>query len=236
MGESVRPQRRGVRPTIGVLAALALMLAGCNGSTQEESDPFRRIDALHGTRPGALHEPDVARIARAFGIDAEVERTAEGWEAEDEVRTLYVNRTPSAWYALFWDSSMLLEPAGDRTMICAAVDAPAACRFSSSPLARSVGAEPPTERAAREVAQAILERAGIFDDRWQVRVHEPGPLPVPCAHDLATRFDCNEQIVRTRAVILETYLGHGSTALRWGLIVAPNGRILTATGRIGELR
>lgn len=67
-------------------------------------------------------------------------------------------------------------------------------------------------------------------------MHEPGPLPVPCAQDLPTRFDCNEQIVRTRAVVLETYLGHGSTALRWGLIVAPTGRVLTATGRIGELR
>lgn len=234
MGESVRPRHRRARPAIGAFAGLALVLAGCAGGTADRSDSLERINAVHGTRPGPLAAEDVARLATALGIDAEVERTPEGWEIEDAVRTLYVYRTPSAWYAQYWDSSALLEPAGDRAAICAAADAPRVCGFGSSPLVVSVGAPPPTAAAADETARGVLERAGILDDHWRVRVLEPSPLPVPCPHELATRFDCNQQLLRTRAVVLETSLAPGATDVRWGIIVGPDGVVLTATGRIAE--
>ena len=61
--------------------------------------------AMHGTRPPRLVADDIARASEAFGIDAEPERIVGGWEAEDSVRSLYLVKSPSAWYFTFEDAS-----------------------------------------------------------------------------------------------------------------------------------
>jgi hypothetical protein len=217
-----------------VLVIVSLMVLTACGGGDERSDGVHRVDTIHGTRPGPLDREDVRRLAGALGIESEVDRIARGFEAEDGVRELYVYRTPSAWYAQFWDSSLLREPPGDRAAICAGSDPPRVCGYGSPPLVVSVGAPSPSEAAAGDAARGVLERAGILDDEWRVRVLEPSRLPVPCHYDFESAYDCNEQLVETRAVVLERRLGAETTALRWGFIVGPGGRVLQATGRLGE--
>jgi hypothetical protein len=219
-----------------VLVVVALLATACGTGGSEQSDALERLGAQHGTEPGPLTEHDVQRLATALGINAEVERIPLGFEAEDGVRELYVYRTPSAWYAQYWNSSLLQEPVGDRSVICAAADAPRTCGYGSSPLLVSVGEPSPTEAASADAASTVLEQAGILDDRWRVRVLEPSRLPVPCHHDFEVALDCNEQLVRTRVVVLAKRLSEDATDVRWGFIVGPGGRVLQATGRIAELR
>jgi hypothetical protein len=189
---------------------------------------------MHGTRPPRMVADDIARASAAFGIDAEPERIVGGWEAEDAVRSLYLMKSPSAWYLTFEDASMLLEPAGDRTAICAASDAPFACTLPNVELLADTAAAPPDMGTAARSARRVLERAGLLVGRWSTFVLEPSTDVPPCRADLETRFDCSRQVVPTRAVMLTRDFGEGRTAARFGVVVGPDGEVLRVTGRVAE--
>jgi hypothetical protein len=214
----------------GAGAAGASIAAGDDPSTPAA----RRSRAVHGTRPPKIVAGDVVRAAAAFGIDAEPERIVGGWEAEDRVRSLYLLKTPSAWYLTFENASLLLQPAGDRAAICAASDAPFACTLPNIELLADTTAAPPDQGTAAKAAREVLERAGLLDGRWSTIVLDPSVDVPPCRADLETQFDCSRQAVPTRAVMLERDFGEGTTAARFGVVVGPDGDVLSVTGRVAE--
>jgi hypothetical protein len=218
--------------------ALTVVLAACGGS---EPDPTAVFDTVHGTRPTELDAADVARLARAFGISGEPERVRDGpstggWEAEDELRALYLTRTPSAWYAQVTDSSAITHPEGDRAAICAAADAPSGCASPDVRFVVDVGLDAPGADRAIAAARTILDAAGITDDRWTAITSGPSREPIPCREPAPNGLDCTRQLLPTRGVTLELELGDGRTPVRWGLVVGPNGGVLSATGRIAAAR
>lgn len=228
------------RPPLGALGAIVLMvvLTACSAS---EPDPTAVFDTVHGTRPTDLDAADVARLAEAFGIRAEPERIEAGpgtggWEAEDDLRSLYLTPTPSAWYALVTDGSAITHPEGDRTAICAASDAPSGCASPDVRFVVDVGLDAPSDEQAIAAARTILDAAGITDDRWTAIASGPSREPIPCPDTVPSALDCNRQLVRTRGVTLQLELGKGRTPVRWGLIIGPGGEVLTATGRIATAR
>jgi len=190
----------------------------------------------HGTRPMRLTEADVARIATAFGIDTPPERILGGWEAEDAVRSLYLTRTPTAWYVQFADASMLLGPRADRSTICARSEPPFGCTVPGVEFVAAMESAAPDAATASRSAEAVLTRTGLLPGRWQVVVLDPGSDPSPCRHDLDTEFDCTRQVLSTRSVMLSRQLRPRTTAARWGVIIAPDGSILSAIGRVAEPR
>ena len=99
-----------------------------------------------------------------------------------------------------------------------------------------VAAAPPTEREARDAARRVLDDAGVSDARWRVVVMDASPDVVPCGEEVRPDLDCTQQYVPTRAVMLTLELGPGTTDVRWGLVIGPDGQVLTATGRIAERR
>jgi hypothetical protein len=216
---------------VAVTGGVVVLTAG-----DERDDPTAVFATAHGTRPVPLDRVAVTRIARAFGIDAEPERIVGGWEAEDDVRTLYLTRTPSAWYGTYTDSSMLLSPLGDRALICSSVAPPPGCRLPDVEFVTDVAATPPTATEARTAARRVLDEAGVSDERWRAVVLDPTDDVVPCRDDLPSRIDCTQQYVPTRPVMLSLALGGGTTDVRWGLVIGPSGDVLTATGRIAERR
>jgi hypothetical protein len=235
------PARRG---RWGLVLGLALLAAGLVGvgvvgiwviaDDDSTTSTVSRAVAMHGTRPPRLVADDIARASEAFGIDAEPERIAGGWEAEDSVRSLYLVKSPSAWYFTYEDASLLLEPAGDRAAICAAPDPPFACTLPDVELLADTAADPPDAATAARVARRVLERAGLLVGEWSTLVLEPSVDVPPCRSDLETRFDCNRQVVPTRAVMLTRDFGQGTTAARFGIVVGPDGQVLRLTGRAAE--
>lgn len=190
----------------------------------------------HGTRPMRFTRADVVRIATAFGIDAPPERIQGGWEAEDAVRSLYLTRTPTAWYLQFDDASILLGPRADRDAICARAEPPYGCTVPGVEFVAAMESTAPDAATASRSAEAVLTRARLLPGRWQVVVLDPGSDTSPCRHDLDTEFDCTRQVLPTRSVMLSRQLRPGTTATRWGVIIAPDGSILSAIGRVAEPR
>jgi hypothetical protein len=161
------------------------------------------------TRPGPLTTAAVARLARALGLTEAPHRQGGGWEAEDDVRSLYVTRTPSAWYVLFSNSSALLVP----------------------PPVREPGADEVTA-----TARAVLGRAGLDTTRATAVVLDAFRTPVPCRPGLAAAADCNALAVSARPVTLALPIGRGAPPLRWGFIIGADDAVISASGRIAVPR
>jgi hypothetical protein len=189
---------------------------------------------VHGTLPIRLGADDVRRAAAGLRIAAEPERIAGGWEVEDRTRSLYLWRTPSAWYVHYEDASALLGPRGDRTRICGAADPPEGCAVPEVEFVADVEMAAPSARTARRVARATLTQAGFLTGRWTAVALKPGTDAVPCRHDLDTPFDCSRQVLPTRAVMLTRDFGPGTTAARFGVIVGPQDSVLMVTGRLAR--
>jgi hypothetical protein len=236
MAAPARPDRHGTVIGIGLVVILAVGIGML--SLDDSTTPRARLgsDTPHGTRPPGLAADDVARASAAFGVDAPPERIHGGWEAEDPVRSLYLLRTPSAWYVTFEDASTLLQPAGDRAAICSGGDAPFACTIPGIELVADVAADPPDPTTAARVARRTLADAGLVTGRWVTLVLDPSTDVPPCREGLSTQFDCTRQVVPTRSVMLTRDFGAGTTAARFGVVVGPRGNVLSVTGRYAERR
>jgi hypothetical protein len=208
---------------VGVALVLAAAPSGLRGGERPD------------TRPLHLDRAAVERAVAAFGIAGEPERTREGWEAEDELQTLYLARAPSAWYVQYLNSAPLLGPAGDRATICAAPDAPYGCTVPDVEFVADVGGVPPGERDAAAAARRVLRDSGLLPGEWDELVLEPSRDAVPCRTGLVTPFPCTRQVVPSRAVMLTRELGDAPAA-RWGVIVGPRGVVLSAVGRVAVER
>jgi hypothetical protein len=231
--------RRPSTPRPRAFALLVLVAAAV--ACSNDPDPTAVFDTVHGTRPVQLDKADVGRIARAFGIEGEPERiedgpTGSGWEAEDDLRALYLTRTPSAWYAQVTDGSVLTHAEGDRAQICAAADAPSGCSDPGVRFVVDVGLDAPSADEAVATARAVLDDAGLTDDRWAAITSGPSREPVPCGELPPAPLDCSRQLVPTRGVTLMLEIGKGRTPVRWGVVVGPGGQVLSATGRIAVAR
>ena len=99
-----------------------------------------------------------------------------------------------------------------------------------------VAADAPSASLARERARQTLDDAGISDERWRVVVLDPSPDVVPCGETARPGVDCTQQYVPTRPVILTRELGRGTTDVLWSLVIGPDGKVLSGTGRIAERR
>jgi hypothetical protein len=152
----------------------------------------------------SLDRDRVAQIARAFSIDADPEHDATYWEAVTPVRSLILGTSPSSWYALYADSSLLL---------------------ANAPLPG------PSRGEARAVVRGILERAGLADGTWRYRTYEEAARPVPC-RALPGAQPCNELRVPTRFVVAVRLVDGRETAHQWAMIVGPGGTVVNACGRI----
>jgi hypothetical protein len=233
------PARRGL--TLALVAAALVGAAAITGLSfaldraTDTASVRRPVVNPHGTQAMPIEQAEMTSMARAFGIETEPVRTPTGWEAIDHVRSLYLHRAPSAWYVTFTNAAPLLDPPGDRASICASPDVAPPCRFSNAPLLAAVGGPSPSVETARRVAHGILTRAGVIDDSWREAVLEASPEPVTCRVRVATPLDCSQQILPARAVTFERYLRPGTTAMRWSLVVGPDGVVLSGSGRFVDL-
>lgn len=227
------PRRQSRRVAAGVASLLVLALVP---AIPAAAVPIRGGDPPtfrgdHGTRPTRLRAPEVARIATGLGIAAQPARTESGWEAEDETRSLYLWRAPSAWYVQFEDASVLLQPSADRAVVCGSPDPPYACVDPDAQFVADTLASAPSADRALDAARDLLEGAGLVDDRWDVFVTEPTSVPTPCRPGLAAVHDCSRQRVATRSVHFERSVAPGTTRLRFGVVVGPGPTVYVATGR-----
>jgi hypothetical protein len=235
MTRPVASDRRGVVIGVALVVTMAVGAAiVALGGERPAPSPAEASAVEHGTRPPPLTERAVERAAAAFGIGTAPDRVPGGWEAEDRTRSLYLLRSPSAWYVSFEDASTLLEPPGDRVAICSRAGAPFACTRPEVPLVADAGAAAPDRATAAHVVRRTLARAGLLAGRWTGIVLDPSRDAVPCRTGLTTEFDCTRQVVATRAVMLTRDFGPGTTAARFGVVVGPRGNILTVTGRVAE--
>jgi hypothetical protein len=223
---------RGTACVLVSVAALVVLLSTPVAAGDAGTDGARPASGAFGTRPPRLDRAAVVRAANGFGIDGAPERTPDGWEAEDDVRSLYLSRSPSAWYVHFTDGSLLLGPAGDRDAICAAPDAPYGCTVPEVTFVADAGAPPPDASTTRRVALDVLERTGLLTGDWDPLVLEPSHDAVPCPDDLETTYPCTRQVVPSRAVVLTRDLGPDAVPARWTVIVSPSGTVLSAVGRV----
>src|SRR5262245_55327346 len=102
------PQRRP-DPSAGRLSVIAALAAGLLVAAALSVAVLGRSMGAD-TRP-SLDRDRVAQIARAFSIRAEPERDPTYWAASTRVRSLILGASPSSWYALYADSSLLLRTA-----------------------------------------------------------------------------------------------------------------------------
>ena len=216
---------------LAVVLAVGVAVVSLDGSRAREPSTTDRSAELHGTRPPPLTVDDVAHAAAAFGISRAPVHMAGGWKAEDRVRSLYVTRSPSAWYVGFEDSSVLLGPTGERSTICARADAPFGCTVPGVALLADTAAPPPSAATAARAARTTLTDAGLLSGSWRTKVLGPSTDVPPCRPGLETAVDCTRQVIPTRAVMLTRSFGPGTTAVRWGVVIGPRGTVLSVTGR-----
>jgi len=193
-----RPDRSAGRlSVIAAIAASALVAAALSaGVLGGSATPA-------AARPSLDHDR-VAQIARAFSIRAEPEYDETYWEATTPVRSLILGESPSSWYALYADSSLLL----------ATTPQPG-----------------PTRVEARTVARTLLHRAGVDRGSWRIRTYELADRPVPC-RALAGAQPCTELRVPSRFVVAVRLVNGQETAYQWAMNVGPGGTIINACGRI----
>ena len=174
--EPARSDRRGVVIGISLAAVLAIAVGIVSldeSTTRAPSAEQVAVDA-HGTRPPPLDSDAITRAALGFGITHAPERRATGWEAEDRVRSLYLTESPSAWYVLYENSSVLLGPVADRQQVCSRADAPADCAVPGTAFLAETTARPPDAATAAHAARTMLTRAGMLDGSWHLRVLDAG--------------------------------------------------------------
>ena len=193
-----RPEPSAGRLSVIAAVAVSLLVAavlsvGVLGETTTAAD----------ARP-ALDRDRVAQIARAFSIDAEPEHDPTYWEASTPVRSLILGESPSSWYALYADSSLLLATAPQSG---------------------------PTRAEARAVARNLLHQAGVDEGTWRYRAYELADRPVPC-RALEGAQPCTELRVPSRFVVAVRLVNGEETAHQWAMNVGPNGTIINACGRI----
>jgi len=234
--EPARSDRRNI--TIGVSLAVVLALGVGIVSLDRSGTRARSVVQLaadtHGTRPPPLDPDAIARAATGFGITRPPERRDTGWEAEDRVRSLYLTESPSAWYVLYENSSVLLGPLADPEQVCSRPDAPVDCAVPGITFLAETTAKAPDATTAANAARTMLTRAGMLDGSWHLRVLDASTDVPPCRAGLRTAVDCTRQRIPTRAVMLTRGFGPGTTAARWGVIVGPGGTVLSVTGRYAE--
>jgi hypothetical protein len=232
------PDRAGL--VIGVALVVAL---GVGVGLLSFDDPGTRSGEVaaatasantQGTRPPRLDRHAIERAAAAFGIAHAPKRVASGWEAEDRVRSLYLTKSPSAWYVGFESSSLLLGPLGDRAAICDRSDAPFDCTVPGTTFLADTIAPAPDRAAAARAARRTLARAGLLAGTWRVKVLDASSDVPPCKSGLVTKVDCTRQHIPTRAVMLTHDFGPGKTAARYGVIIGPDGSVVSVTGRFAE--
>jgi hypothetical protein len=154
----------------------------------------------------ALDRDRVAQIARAFSIHAEPERDPTYWEASTPVRSLVLGASPSSWYALYADSSLLLTAAPQTG---------------------------PTRAEALDAVRGILHRAGVAAGTWRYRTYGVADRPVPC-RALAGAQPCTELRVPSRFVVAVRLVNGEETTHQWAMNVGPGGTVINACGGIFE--
>ena len=197
--------------------ALTLVVTG-NATTASpgatEIPPTARIVP---TRPTELGPADVARIAAALGIRSAPVAAADSWSATDPERSIVLQRGPDSWYALFTDSSVLLEPPTPETGLPAAVSEPA-----------------PNRVDAEATARAVLTGAGLLLGRWISFTGAAAEMPAVC-RPLPTPYDCDQVRLETRHVVFVRTVGGRPTTIEWEVLIGPGDRILDAVGRIAAI-
>jgi hypothetical protein len=191
-------------PSAGRLSVIAALAAGVLVAGALSIGVLGR-SAAADTRP-PLDRDRVARIARAFSIDAEPEHDPTYWEASTPVRSLILGASPSSWYALYADSSLLLTTAPQSG---------------------------PTRAEARDTIRGILRRAGLDDGAWRYRTYGVADRPVPC-RALAGAQPCTELRVPSRFVVAVHLVNGEETTNQWAMNVGPGGTVINACGRIFE--
>jgi len=192
-------------PSAGRLSVIAAIAASALVAAVLSVGVLGGITTPADARP-ELDRDGVAQIARAFSIHTDPEHDETYWEASTPVRSLILGESPSSWYALFADSSLLLATAPQSG---------------------------PTRAEARAVARNLLHRAGVDEGTWRYRAYELAERPVPC-RALAGAQPCTELRVPSRFVVA-VRLEHGQeTAHQWAMNVGPGGTVINACGRISE--
>jgi hypothetical protein len=216
----VRPGSTPAAVLLGcaVLAtALTLVVTGADTTTPPGATEIPLTAQIVPTRPTELGPADVARMAAALGIRSEPVAAADSWSATDPERSLVLQRGPDSWYALFTDSSVLLEPPTPETGLPAAASEPAPNRIDAAATART-----------------LLDRAGVLPGRWISSTGEASQMPAVC-RPLPTPYDCNEIRLETRQVVFVRMVGGRPTTIEWEVLVGPGGRILDTVGRIATI-
>jgi hypothetical protein len=191
-------------PSAGRLSVIAVLVA-CALVAAVLSAGVLGSSATPDTRP-PLDRDGVTHIARAFSIDDEPERDPTYWEASTPVRSLILGASPTSWYALYADSSLLLTTAPQPG---------------------------PTRVEARTTVRRILQRAGVDAGTWRYRTYALADRPVPC-RALANAQPCTELRVPSRFVVAVRVVNGRETAHQWAMNVGPGGTVINACGRIFE--
>jgi hypothetical protein len=220
--------RSRTHPTPGaaiVVAVLAVTAVGtfvaidASRTRENPTDVFR--PARH--RPTTLDEQSVA-WRRAGVRDQGRGLTSREAGAEDDVRSLYLYRTPSAWYGQYTDvddAPPHRRPCGDLRR----ADRPPACAPPDAvPRRRRV--EPPRKRPT--MWRRAFDAAGVSDDRWQVSMDASPDVSRArrklrgCRLHAAVRADPHHADARPRS----------RSTPSAGARHRSDGTVLTATGRI----
>jgi len=192
-------------PSAGRLSVIATVAAGVLVAAVLSVGVLGSGSATRATRP-PLDRDRVAQIARAFSIHAPPDHDPTYWKASTPTRSLILGASPSSWYALYADSSLLLTTAPQPG---------------------------PTRAEARNTVRQVLHQAGVDDGAWRFRTYELAERPVPC-RALAGAQPCTELRVPSRFVVA-VHLVHGQeTTLQWAMNVGPGGTVINACGRIFE--
>jgi hypothetical protein len=192
-------------PSVGRLSAIAAVAASVLVAAVLSVGVLGRAHTTTTARP-PLDRDGVAQLARAFSIRAEPEYDETYWEATTPVRSLIIGASPSSWYALYADSSLLLTTAPQRG---------------------------PTRAEARAVARTLIHRAGVDAGTWRIRAYELADRPVPC-RALAGAQPCTELRVPSRFVVAVRVVDGEETAHQWAMNVGPGGTVINACGRMFE--
>jgi hypothetical protein len=160
--------------------AVGLTVAVTGRAPSREGEPALTSPTVATTiiaftsRPPPLTLADIARYGSAFEIRGEPEQEDESWEVADPERSIVLQRGPAGWYALFTDSSVLLDPPVPGTAL---------------PLATAEAA--PSATDALDAARAVLTSAGALTGTWDARVGrraDAGRVP-PAPDPLRVRRD-----------------------------------------------
>ena len=191
-------------PSAGRLSVIATVAAGVLVAALVSVGVVGHSTAADARPP--LDRERVAQIARAFSIHALPDRDPTYWKASTPMRSLILGASPSSWYALYADSSLLLTTAPQSG---------------------------PTRTEARNTVRGILRRAGLDDGAWRYRTFELADRPIPC-RALAGAQPCTQLRVPSRFVVAVHVVNGEETTHQWAMNVGPGGTVINACGGIFE--